>query len=142
VGGELRGAGVKPDGQPWWVALEQVSEAGEGDGDDGIVLALHGLAVATSGDYRRYFFNDGRRHPHTIDPRTGAPIDNGLASVTVIDASCMACDAWSTALTVLGVDAGMALAERRGIAARFVVRHDDGLTEHLSSHMRAMLEHA
>lgn len=55
VGGELRGAGVKPDGQPWWVALEQVTEAEEGDSIDSIVLALHGLAVATSGDYRRYF---------------------------------------------------------------------------------------
>lgn len=62
--------------------------------------------------------------------------------MTVIDASCMACDAWSTALTVLGVDAGMALAEQRGIAARFVVRRAGGLTEHLSSHMRAMLDHA
>ncbi|QBE67388.1 FAD:protein FMN transferase [Pseudoduganella lutea] len=138
VGGELRGAGVKPDGQPWWVALEGVD--GAPDGEEGIVAALHGLAVATSGDYRRYFLHDGRRHAHTIDPRTGAPVDHGTASVTVVAASCMACDAWSTALTVLGPVDGLALAERRGIAARFVVRIADGFVEHLSSHMRTMLD--
>ncbi|WBS05854.1 FAD:protein FMN transferase [Pseudoduganella sp. SL102] len=140
VGGELRGAGLKPDGQPWWVALEGVDDVS--CGDDGIVAALHGLAVATSGDYRRFFLHDGRRHAHTIDPRSGMPIENGLASVTVVAASCMACDAWSTALTVLGPVDGLALAERRGIAARFVVRTAGGLVEHLSSHMRAMLEQA
>jgi thiamine biosynthesis lipoprotein len=138
VGGELRGAGVKPDGQPWWVALEEVDDAAAEDG--GIVVALHGLAMATSGDYRRFFLHDGRRHAHTIDPRSGAPIDNGLASVTVVAASCMACDAWSTALTVLGPVDGLALAERRGIAARFVVRTAGGFDEQLSSHMRAMLD--
>ncbi|TWI62202.1 thiamine biosynthesis lipoprotein [Pseudoduganella lurida] len=139
VGGELRGAGIKPDHQPWWVALEQPGEAGD---DGGIVLALHGLAVATSGDYRRYFEDGARRYPHTIDPRSGQPIANGLASVTVVAESCMACDAWSTALTVLGPEAGLALAERRGMAARFVERTTGGLREHLSAPMRAMLDAA
>src|SRR3954470_3600952 len=80
VGGELRGAGVKPDGQPWWVALEQVSDAAATAQPDELVLALHGLAVATSGDYRRYFELDGQRYSHTIDPRNGMPIANDLAS--------------------------------------------------------------
>lgn len=136
VGGELRGAGVKPDGQPWWVSLEQPAA-----GDDDIVVALHGLAVATSGDYRRFFMTDARRYPHTIDPRTGMPIDSGIASVTVLHASCMAADAWSTALTVLGVEEGMRLAERRGLAARFLTRQPDGtLLETVSSHFSAMLD--
>ena len=136
VGGELRGAGVKPDGQPWWVALEQpVADADE------TVVALHGLAIATSGDYRRFFMTDARRWPHTIDPRTGMPIDSGIASVTVIHASCMAADAWSTALTVLGMEEGLRLAERRGLAARFLVREADGsLRETVSSHFSAMLD--
>ena len=136
VGGELRGAGVKPDGQPWWVSLEQpVADADE------TVVALHGLAIATSGDYRRFFMTDARRCPHTIDPRSGMPIDSGIAAVTVIHASCMAADAWSTALTVLGVDEGLRLAERRGLAARFLVREADGsLRETVSSHFNAMLD--
>ena len=144
VGGELRGAGMKPDGQPWWVALEQ--PAGAGAGADGlgapIALALHGLSVATSGDYRRFFLHSAQRYPHTIDPRSAVPITNGLASVTVVHPQCMAADAWSTALTVLGHESGLALAERMGLAARFVVRKDGdaGFTEYLSSQMRGMLD--
>lgn len=140
VGGELRGAGVKPDGQPWWVALEQVTDAGEGAQPDELVLALHGLAVATSGDYRRYFELDGKRYSHTIDPRSGMPIANDLASVTVVHAQCMAADAWSTALTVLGSEQGLRLAERQGLAARFVVRDAGGFTEHMTTHLRDMLD--
>jgi thiamine biosynthesis lipoprotein len=141
VGGELRGAGVKPDGQPWWVALEHIEQGGRAE----LVLALHGLAVATSGDYRRYFERDGRRYAHTIDPRSGMPISNDLASVTVVHAQCMAADAWSTALTVLGPEEGLALAERQGLAARFVARHTgaDGAityTETMSTHLRSMLD--
>lgn len=137
VGGELRGSGVKPDGQPWWVMLEQVAGAEM----DELVLALHGLSVATSGDYRRYFEMNGRRYSHTIDPRSGMPIANDLASVTVVHAQCMAADAWSTALTVLGARDGLQLAELQGLAARFVVRRaDGGCSEHLSTHLRNMLD--
>jgi thiamine biosynthesis lipoprotein len=144
VGGELRGAGVKPDGQPWWVALEEVIDEADNAPAAGepasLVLALHGLAVATSGDYRRYFELGGRRYSHTIDPRSGMPIANDLASVTVVHGQCMAADAWSTALTVLGAEQGLALAERQGLAARFVARDaDGGFTEHMSSHLRGML---
>lgn len=160
VGGELRGAGVKPDGQPWWVTLEQDeaevaaavdtqaqaqaqahrAAAASAASTAAPLLALHGLAVATSGDYRRYFERDGQRHPHTIDPRSGLPIANGLAAVSVVHAQCMAADAWSTALTVLGLEQGLALAERLGLAARFVRRGVHGASETLSSAMRAMLE--
>ncbi|MYM38315.1 FAD:protein FMN transferase [Duganella qianjiadongensis] len=141
VGGELRGAGTKPDGQPWWVVLEQPPERNASGVPESIVLALHGLAVATSGDYRRYFEHDGQRYSHTIDPRTGWPISNALASVTVIHPQCMAADAWSTALTVLGPEAGLHLAERQGLAARLLCRNGDGTyTETLSSAFRSMLD--
>ncbi|MBY0239012.1 MAG: FAD:protein FMN transferase [Burkholderiaceae bacterium] len=138
VGGELRGAGMRPDGQPWWVELEPLPDSGLPD----MVLALHGLAVATSGDYRKFFMQDGRRYAHTIDPRTAMPVCNALASVTVVHPQCMAADAWSTALTVLGPEQGLALAERQGLAARFVLRSGDGpaCTELISSAMRAMLD--
>ncbi len=140
VGGELRGAGSKPDGQPWWVMLEQVDGADATKHPPELLLALHGLSVATSGDYRRFFQDGTVRFSHTIDPRSGMPIANQLASVTVVHAQCMAADAWSTALTVLGPDAGMALAEEQGLAARFLRRDGDGYHETLSSHMLAMLD--
>ena len=140
VGGELRGAGSKPDGQPWWVMLEQVDGADAAKHPPELLLALHGLSVATSGDYRRFFQDGTVRFSHTIDPRSGMPIANQLASVTVVHEQCMAADAWSTALTVLGPDAGMALAEEQGLAARFLRRDGDGYHETLSSHMLAMLD--
>jgi thiamine biosynthesis lipoprotein len=96
--------------------------------------------VATSGDYRRYFLRDEQRYSHTIDPRSAMPIANQLASVTVVHPHCMAADAWSTALTVLGPEQGLALAERQGLAARFVVREDERFTEHISTAMRRMLD--
>jgi thiamine biosynthesis lipoprotein len=90
------------------------------------VVALHGLAVATSGDYRRYFHHAQRRASHTLDPRTGYPVANDIASVTVLAPTCMAADALSTALTVMGVEAGLPFAEQRGLAARYLVRTGDG----------------
>jgi thiamine biosynthesis lipoprotein len=130
VGGELRGSGVKPDGQPWWVELEHPEAAADAGQT---LLALHGLSVATSGDYRRWFEHAGTRYSHSIDPRDGRPIRHGLASVTVIHAQCMLADAWSTALNVLGPDAGRALADRLGLAARFLLRRGAGIEERTSA---------
>ncbi len=137
VGGELRGAGAKVDGQPWWVSLEGVPGA---ETEHAAVVALHGLAVATSGDYRRFFSYGARRASHTLDPRTGYPIDNNIASVTVIHAQCMAADALSTALSVLGHEAGLAFAEQQQLAARFLLRREGGLQEVRSSAWEAMLQ--
>ncbi len=142
VGGELRGMGFKPDCLPWWVALEQPPTR---DGSSiavlsEVVIALHGVSVATSGDYRRYFEVDAKRYSHTIDPRSGEPIQHGLASVTVIHPDCIAADALSTALNVLGVEQGMTFAEQRGLPARFVVRSSDGFNEHLSSAFTKMMQ--
>jgi FAD:protein FMN transferase len=138
VGGELRGHGMKPDGQPWWVMLE--NPPGSGDAAQPLpetVVALHGLSVATSGDYRRFFMvpatdAGAARYSHTIDPRSGEPISHGLAGVTVLHPECMAADAISTALNVLGAAEGLRFAAARGIAARFVQRAGDGFVETLS----------
>lgn len=139
VGGELRGHGVRPDGQPWWVELERPPTAADEPAPPLTRVALHGLSVATSGDYRRCFDHQGRRRPHTIDPRTGWPIAHGLASVSVLHACCMWADAWSTALTVLGPQQGLALAREHGIAALFLQRGDDGrLQETLTPALQAL----
>jgi thiamine biosynthesis lipoprotein len=137
VGGELRGAGVKPDGQPWWVEIEGVPiDAGATPA----VVALHGLAIATSGDYRQYFQQGAQRVSHTLDPRTGWPIANGVAAVTVLAPSCMAADALSTALAVLGPVDGLAFAARHGLAARFLVRRAGRLDEVRSPAWTALLQ--
>lgn len=134
IGGELRGHGVKPDGQPWWVALQPPGEVARATR-----VALHGLSVATSGDYLRFFVDaSGTRRAHTIDPRTGAPVAHGVASVSVLHTECMWADAWSTALLVLGPQAGLSLARLYGLAALFVVRTPGGLVEIESPALQAM----
>ncbi len=117
IGGELRGEGAKPDGSPWWVAID------EGDAVAGnVVVALHGLAVATSGDAVQSHRVGGTRVSHSIDPRSGASVDPAVAAVTVLHRGCARADAWATALTVLGMEAGLACAEREGLAARLSAR--------------------
>ncbi len=137
VGGELRGAGVKPGGDPWWVEIEGVPESGNAMQP---IVALHGLAIATSGDYRSYYQHGPRRASHTLDPRSGQPIANDVASCTVVANTCMAADALSTALGVMGVDTGIAFADARGIAARYLLRRDGGLLEATSAAWRNLLQ--
>jgi FAD:protein FMN transferase len=134
IGGELAGHGTRPDGQPWWVALEN------GAATPGTVVALHGLAIATSGDGQRWFDAGSQRWSHTIDPRTGWPVSGRCASVTVLHRRCMHADALATALLVLGAEDGFALASRLNLAARFVVRHAAGFDETITPAMAAMLE--
>ncbi|WP_236895801.1 FAD:protein FMN transferase [Devosia sp. SL43] len=117
IDGELRAEGGKPDGSPWRVAVEKpqtAHRAVEG------VLELTAGAVATSGDYRHFVERDGMRYGHTMDPRRGAPLADGLAGVTVLAETCMAADAWATAMLVLGPRTGAALASRHGIEALFI----------------------
>lgn len=144
VGGELRGAGVKPDGQPWWVALEHPLPTSSNDetaaSNVETIAALYNLSVATSGDYRRYFEDGATRFSHTIDPRSGEPIRHGLAAVTVLHPDCMAADAWSTALGVMGVAQGLEYANQHDLAALFINRSADGFEEHLSTSLKALLQ--
>ncbi len=139
LGGELRGQGLRPDGMPWWVDLETPPVLAGQVAPRATRVALHGLSVATSGDYRRAYLMDGQRLPHSIDPRSGRPVAHGLASVSVLHADCLWADAWSTALTVAGREQGLALAEAHGIAALFLQREADGrLSETLTSAMERL----
>jgi thiamine biosynthesis lipoprotein len=138
IGGELRGEGLKPDGTPWWVALEQ--PRGSDRTHRETVIALSGLAVATSGDDQRFVEVGGRRYGHTLDPRTGAPLTHDLVSVTVAARDCMTADALATALLVLGPEHGPAFAARNAVAARFVRAGTAGPTEQLSPALAAMLD--
>lgn len=136
IGGELKGVGVKPDAQPWWVEIEAV----EGSPAPRTIAALYNLAVATSGDWRRAFSHNGKAYSHTLDGSTGRPVDNGLAQVTVFDAQALRADALATALTVLGPVDGPELAAAMGLAAHFIERKADGLVEHMTPAYVAMME--
>lgn len=104
------------------------------------LVALHGLSVATSGDYRRFFEHGGRRYAHTLDPATAAPVAHPTVSVTVLDASCMRADAYATALTVMAPDAALGFATEHGLAAMILAHGPAGLEERLSPALAAMLD--
>lgn len=144
VGGELFGYGRKPDGTPWRVVVEGCAEESEPGPDIEPpplrTVELDGLAIATSGDRWHVFEHDGQRLSHTIDPRTGRPVQDAPVAVTVIADSAMRADAWATALTVMGADAGLAFAEHHGLAARFLVRDGRRLVERVSSRFDALSE--
>lgn len=136
IGGELRGRGVKPDARPWWTELQQPP----GSAAPRTLAALFDMAVATSGDWVRNYEVDGRNYSHTIDGRTGAPIDNGVASVTVLADTALQADALATALTVMGVEEGLGFATVTNLAAAIVIRTKDGLVETVSPAFAAMLD--
>ncbi|QCI11532.1 FAD:protein FMN transferase [Pseudomonas putida] len=121
--GELKAVGHKPDGSPWRVALELPREDRQVARQ---IIALNGLAVSTSGDYRHYFEENGRRYSHTFDARLGRPVMHDLASVTVLDASALQADGYSTLLLILGPERGWDFALAHGLAAVLVTRVEGG----------------
>lgn len=123
VGGELRASGRKHNGDFWRIAIEKPSLS---QGGIQQVVDLENVAVATSGDYRNYFEKDGMRYSHTIDPRTGYPVDHKLASVTVIATTAARADALATAMMVMGPEQTLLFAEQHSIPAYILVKQSEG----------------
>ncbi len=122
IGGEVRATGDKA-GKPWTVGLQQPDAIRS---TVAVAQPLRDQAVATSGDYYNFYEFEGRRYSHTIDPRTGRPVEHALASVSVLAADCMTADAWATALDVLGPEAGLRIAQDLQLDALFMIRGDAG----------------
>ena len=126
IDGELRAFGLQPDGAPWTIGIERPDRATR---SVYAVLALHDAAVATSGDYRHWVDVGGRRLSHTMDPHRGGPLQASPASVTVIAETCMAADAWATALMVKGSLDGGTIAHRLKLDALFLDREGEHLRQ-------------
>ncbi len=137
IGGEIRLRGHNAKGNVWTIAVErpqmsltqQVYKT----------IPLTDIAMATSGDYRNYFEENGQRYSHTIDPRTGRPITHNLASVTVLHPSAAMADALATAFSVMGVEQARPLANSKGIAALFIIKTEAGFSELASNAFKPYL---
>lgn len=130
VGGEMRISGAKPNGDKWAVAIEKpVSDSRQVQ----LIIRPENLAMATSGDYRNYFEQDGIRYSHTIDPTSGKPITHKLVSVTVLHKSAMTADAAATMLNVMGPVKAMEYAEANNLAVYLIVKTDDDFNGIMSS---------
>lgn len=123
VAGEVRTRGMSPRGDQWRIAIEKPVEDGRVI-QQGIWLQDAGLA--TSGDYRNYFIQGGKRYSHTIDPATGYPVTHSLASVSVLAEEAALADAYATLLMALGEEKGKIFAEKQGLNAYFIWRIEQG----------------
>ncbi|WP_164078399.1 FAD:protein FMN transferase [Alteromonas facilis] len=130
IGGEMRVAGKKLNGQLWRIAIEKpVTEQRILQK----VIEIGDNAIATSGDYRNYYEQDGVRYSHLIDPTTGKPIQHNLVSVTVVHPSTMTADGLATALAVMGAEKAKALAELNDWAVMLITKEGDEFVEWASS---------
>ena len=99
IGGDLYTSGRNANGQTWQIGIETPDMRG---GNALKVVGTSGLGMATSGDYRNYFEQDGTRYSHLIDPRTGRPVTHATTSATVLTENATLADAWATAMLILG----------------------------------------
>lgn len=112
IGGEVDVAGVNPTGNLWRIGINKPE-------DDPLsrnqslqtILEVSGLGIATSGNYRNFYYKDGMKYSHTIDPKTGRPVQHSILSSTVIAKDCMTADAYSTAFMVMGLEKAKSLVE-------------------------------
>lgn len=122
IGGDLYTAGLNPEGMPWQIGIETPVAYDRGVQQ---VVSVSNLGMATSGDYRNYFEQDGVRYSHILDGTTGRPVTHKTASVTVLTENAMLADAWATAMLVLGTERGLQIADEQDLAVLFIDRDVD-----------------
>lgn len=132
IGGEIRTGGSKPEGDPWRIAIERPPLQNDGR-EVALVITPGNIGLATSGNYRNYFEEDGVRYSHTIDPVSGYPVQHNLASVSVLHESTALADAWATAFSVLGAERSLSLAEEHGLAVLLLTKDASGFIQQTSS---------
>jgi len=120
VGGENRAGEAKSTGDAWRLGVESPL------GGLHTIVELTGQSIATSGDYRSFFVSGGKKYSHILSPKTGRPVENPPASVSVIHQSCMTADGLATAMMVLGSDRGMVIARQCGVDVMFLDVNEQG----------------
>ena len=108
IGGEVKAKGRKSDGSLWKIGIEQPAKDKNSDRVLSAVVELENASIATSGNYRKYFEEDGVRYSHTIDPKTGYPARQNLLSATILCDSTAFADAYATACMVMGLEKSLA----------------------------------
>ena len=131
IGGEVDVAGHNPNGDLWHIGINKPQDDSLSVNSElQTVLAVSGVGIATSGNYRNFYYKGGRKFAHTIDPHTGYPVQHSILSATVIASDCMSADAYATSFMVMGLDkAREFLSRHSGIEAYLIYSGDDGKYE-------------
>lgn len=131
IGGEVRGKGTNAKDRLWHIGIDKPLDGNMDPGNDlQAIIEIDNKSLATSGNYRKFFVEDGVKYAHTIDPKTGFPARNTLLSATVVCDDCMTADAYATTFMVLGVDKSKELLQKLpGIEVYFVYSNQQGQYE-------------
>ena len=127
IGGEITLHGNSPKGSPWRIGIntpeEDIFQRINGIED---ILEISKGGIATSGNYRNFYYQDGKRYAHTIDPQTGYPVQKNILSSTVIASDCITADSYATAFMVMGVEKALdVLATDHSIMAYFIIADEN-----------------
>ena len=105
IGGEIVVKGLNQKGQKWKVGINKpVDDSLSVNNEIQTILNVSGVGIATSGNYRNFYYKDGKKYAHTIDPHSGYPVQHSILSATVLAKNCATADAYATAFMVLGLD--------------------------------------
>ena len=127
IGGEVVTSGVNPQRLPWRIGVTKPTDDTLSiKGEIQSVLNVTDLAMATSGNYRNFYYKGGRKYAHTIDPKTGYPVQHSLLSATVLAKDCATADAYATSFMVLGIDGAKKVLERHPELMAYFIYSDDG----------------
>lgn len=128
IGGEVRVRGTNPRGELWRIGINKPDDDPASINNEiEQVLQVTGLSMATSGNYRNFYEKDGKKYAHTIDPRTGYPVQQSILSSTVLAKDCATADAYATSFMVLGLDeAKKTLAKHTELMAFFIYTDEAG----------------
>ena len=131
IGGEVVVKGNNPKKTPWHIGISKpVDDSLSVNQELQTVLKITNVGMATSGNYRNFYYKDGKKYAHTIDPKTGYPVQHSLLSATVIAPDCMSADAYATSFMVMGLEKSEAFAEANpGIDAFFIYEDENGKTQ-------------
>jgi len=127
IGGEVKARGSKPDGTEWKVGIEKPTENKNDQRDLTAVITLNDKSIATSGNYRKFYEEEGTKYSHSINPKTGYPVQHSLLSVSVMAESTAIADAYATAFMVMGLeDAKSYIANDSSLEAFFIYADEQG----------------
>ncbi len=133
VGGEVLAKGMKPDNTSWNVAIEKPAESADSERTIQTIVQLNNKALATSGNYRKFFLEDGQKYSHTIDPKTGFPVQHSVLSVSVLADDCMTADAYATAFMVMGLEKTRDFIKSRSDIEVYIIYDNNGELKNWSS---------
>ena len=143
IGGEVVVRGRNARNELWRIGINKpLDDSLSRNQELQMVLHIQDLGIATSGNYRNYYYKDGKKYAHTIDPRTGYPVQHSILSATVIARDCMSADAYATAFMVMGLEeAERFTASRPDLDACFIYSDDEGnLQTYLTAGMQQYLK--